>query len=114
MAAEELERWRARVNPVLPRPVTETRVLEASTPAEGILSFARDEDADLIVMSATGSSVVRAVLLGANTRKVVRGSACPVLVIPATNRVTVQSFLKKGEAERRENAAHAIPAGVSR
>jgi nucleotide-binding universal stress UspA family protein len=114
MAAEELERWRARVDPILRRPVKEARVIEASTPAEGILSFARDEGADLIVMSATGSSVVLAVLLGANTRKVVRGSACPVLVIPASNRVTVQSFLRKGKAERREKAAQALPAGVSR
>jgi universal stress protein A len=113
MAAEELERWCARINPALPRPIRKASILESSTPAEGILSFATDEGADLIVMSATGRSVVRAVLLGANTRKVVRGSACPVLVIPASNRVTAQSFLKKAEAKRRETAAQAIPAGVS-
>jgi nucleotide-binding universal stress UspA family protein len=113
LAAEELERWCARVNPALPRPIRKAIVIEASAPAEGVLSFARDEGADLIVMSATGNSVVRAVLLGANTRKVVRGSACPVLVIPASNRVTAQSFLKKSEAKRREPVAEALAAGVS-
>ena len=114
MAAEELERWRVRVGPVLPRRVMEARVLQASTPAEGILSFAQDQDADLIVMSATGSSVVRAVLLGSNTRKVVRASAWPVLVIPDANRVTAQGFLEKGKAKRRERAVEALAAGVSR
>ena len=113
MAAEELERWCARVNPALPRPIRKASVIEASTPAEGIQSFATDEGADLIVISATGTSVVRAVLLGANTRKIVRASGCPVLVIPASNRVTAQSFLKKAEVKRRETAARAIPAGVS-
>jgi nucleotide-binding universal stress UspA family protein len=113
MANEELERWCARVNPALPRPIRKASVIEAPTPAEGILSFAADESADLIVMSATGNSVVRAVLLGANTRKVVRGSACPVLVIPASNRVTAQSFLKKTEANRREPVAEALSVGVS-
>jgi nucleotide-binding universal stress UspA family protein len=113
LAAEELERWCALVNPALPRPIRKASVMEASTPAEGILSFAAGEGADMIVMSATGSSIVRAVLLGANTRKVVRGSTCPVLVIPASNRVTAQGFLKKTEAKRREPVAEALAAGIS-
>jgi nucleotide-binding universal stress UspA family protein len=113
LAEEELARWCARINPALPRPIRKARVIEASTPAEGILSFAEDESADLIVMSATGNSVVRAVLLGANTRKVVRGSTFPVLVVPASNRVTAQSFLKKTEEGRREKAAETLSAGVS-
>ena len=113
MAAEELERWCGRVNPALPRPIRKASVLEAPTPADGILSFAADEGADLIVMSATGNSVVRAVLLGANTRKVVRGSACPVLVVPASNRVTAQSFLKRTQVKRGAPVVEPLPAGVS-
>jgi nucleotide-binding universal stress UspA family protein len=95
MATEELERWKARVNPILETPVKEARVIVANNPAEGILSFARERPCDLTVLSATGVSAVRAILLGSNTRKVVRGSACPVLVIPTSNRVTVESFFEK-------------------
>src|SRR6185369_17238218 len=103
-----------QVSPGLPRPALEARVVEAATPAEGILSLAGDEGADLVVMSATGSSVVRSVLLGANTRKVVRRSACPVLVIPAANRLTARSFLEKREAGRSERAVETVPARVGR
>ena len=75
---------RARLDPILPGLVNEGRVMAAETPAEGILSFARERGSDLIVLSAVGVSAVRAILLGSNTRKVVRASACPVLVIPAS------------------------------
>ncbi len=105
LATEELERWRARVSPILPRPVEQAQVIEAATPAEGILSFAREKECDLTVVSATGMSAVRAVLLGSNTRKVVRASACPILVLPTSNRVQVESFLERARAGRASLAA---------
>ncbi|HKD10440.1 MAG TPA: universal stress protein [Thermoanaerobaculia bacterium] len=95
MAAAELERWQARGNSLPGRLIEHGQVLEASTPAEGILDYAQKKRIDLIVMSATGLSAVRAALLGSNTRKVVRASPCPVLVIPTFNRVSVQSFLDR-------------------
>lgn len=95
IAREELERWKRRVNPVLQTPLQTARVITASNPAEGILSFARENECDLIVLSALGASLVRAILVGANARKVVRASACPVLVIPASNRVAVESVLER-------------------
>jgi nucleotide-binding universal stress UspA family protein len=95
MATEELERWRAGIHSGVRQPVKAAHVITASTPAGGILSFAQQRDCDLIVLSATGVSAVRAILVGANTRKVVRASSCPVLVIPASNRVAVESFLER-------------------
>ena len=97
IAIGEVSRWKARLDPILPGLVNEGRVIAAETPAEGILSFARECGSDLIVLSATGVSAVRAILLGSNTRKVVRASACPVLVIPARNRVTAEEFLRKAQ-----------------
>jgi nucleotide-binding universal stress UspA family protein len=95
LATDELERWRSRGNAMLRRPIEQGQVIEAATPAEGILAYAQQKQIDLIVASATGMSAVRAVLLGSNTRKIVRASACPVFVIPTSHRVSVQSFLER-------------------
>ncbi|HMF07810.1 MAG TPA: universal stress protein [Thermoanaerobaculia bacterium] len=95
MATDELGRWQARGNVLPGRPIEHGQVIEAATPAEGILDYAQKKRIDLIVMSATGLSAVRAALLGSNTRKIVRASACPVLVIPTFNRVSVRSFLDR-------------------
>ena len=115
MAKEELERWRVRVHPVLPNPVKEAaRIVVARSAARGILSFAQEQACDLIVMSSTGISAVREVLIGSNTRKVVRWSDCPVLVIPASNRVDVEDFLKKAGERKAIGAAEAVSAGGGR
>ena len=98
IATGEVVRWKERLRPIFPNLVNEARVLAAETPAEGILSFAKERGCDLIVMSTTGVSAVRAILLGSNARKVVRSSTCPVLVIPAANRVTADAFLEKAKA----------------
>lgn len=114
IAMAELERWRARLDPVAPGLVREARVTAAETPAEGILSFARERDCDLIVVSATGVSAVRAILLGSNTRRIVRASAVPVLVIPSSNRVAAETFLSKvrGVARREAPKRAARESGV--
>jgi nucleotide-binding universal stress UspA family protein len=98
IAAREVEAWRSRLDPMLPGLVSDALVIAAETPTEGILSFAKERSCDLIVLAATGASAVRAMLLGSNTRKVVRASACPVLVVPASNRVTAEAFLRKARA----------------
>lgn len=118
IAAGEIEAWRRRLDPMLPGLASEALVVAAETPAEGILSFARERDCDLIVLSATGVSAVRAILVGSNTRKVVRASACPVLVVPASNRVTAEAFLRKVQAFARGGAARegggTTPAGAEK
>jgi nucleotide-binding universal stress UspA family protein len=48
--------------------------------ARAILRFAREHAADLIAMSTQGRSPVTRLVLGSSTDKVVRASACPVLV----------------------------------
>ncbi len=104
IATGEVERWKARLAPIHPELVTEARVIAAETPAEGILAFARERECDLIVLSAMGVSAVQAILLGSNTRKVVRGSAAPVLVVPSSNRVAAEDFLRRAQETPRAAA----------
>ena len=105
MAGTELERWRARANSILPDAVEAARIVTARDPAEGILLCAREEACDLIVLSATGASLARSILVGANTRRVVRASACPVLVIPSSNRVPSMDFLARAVNSSRQEPA---------
>jgi nucleotide-binding universal stress UspA family protein len=107
MASAEMERWRARANSILPEAVEAARIVTASDPAEGILRCAREEACDLIVLSATGASVARSILVGANTRRVVRASACPVLVVPSSNRVPSRDFLARAVNSSRPEPASA-------
>jgi nucleotide-binding universal stress UspA family protein len=48
---------------------------------EGILSFSKKHEIDLIVMGSHGVSGIEEILVGSNTEKIVRLSNCPVLVI---------------------------------
>ncbi|GIZ07340.1 universal stress protein [Flavobacterium sp. UMI-01] len=49
--------------------------------SEGILSFIKDHNTDLIVMGSKGISGIEEILIGSNTEKVVRHSDVPVLVV---------------------------------
>jgi nucleotide-binding universal stress UspA family protein len=59
----------------------DTRVLVDSRPASAILSFAEDEEVDLIAMATHGRSGMSRAVMGSVTDKVVRGAHRPVLVV---------------------------------
>jgi len=59
--------------------VTTTAKIEKAY--EGIATFSKEHNVDLIVMGSHGSSGYQEVLIGSNTEKVVRSSEIPVLVI---------------------------------
>jgi nucleotide-binding universal stress UspA family protein len=48
---------------------------------EGIVTYSKEQQIDLIVMGSHGSSGFREMLIGSNTEKIVRASDIPVLVI---------------------------------
>jgi nucleotide-binding universal stress UspA family protein len=96
MAGQELKRWKSSLDPIRRRSL-ESRVITAGNPAEGILSFARERGCDLIVLSAKGTSAVETILLGSNTRKVLRAAECPVFVVPTGIARTVEEFLEKSQ-----------------
>ena len=59
----------------------EAVVTAGSAPRE-ILKRAADETADLIVMGVHGRGAVDLRLFGSTTHQVIRGAACPVLIVP--------------------------------
>jgi universal stress protein A len=56
-------------------------------PAEGILGVAKQENVDLIVMSSHGRSGLSRLLMGSVAEEVLRGSACPVLIVKPNAKV---------------------------
>ena len=52
-------------------------------PVEWILAAGRDFDAELIVMMTEGHTSLFDLLLGSTTERVVRGTRCPLLALPA-------------------------------
>lgn len=61
----------------------ETVALEGS-PANEIIRYAKEIDADLIVVGATGKKAVERFLLGSVSEKIVRNATVPVLVVRLT------------------------------
>jgi nucleotide-binding universal stress UspA family protein len=59
----------------------EVSVLTSSAPASAIVSVARDQHADLIVMGTHGRGKIASVLLGSVAERVLRTAPCPVLVV---------------------------------
>jgi nucleotide-binding universal stress UspA family protein len=55
--------------------------LEEGEPGECIVSFAKEEDFDLVVIGARGSGLLEEMLIGSVTDAVLKTSPCPVLVI---------------------------------
>jgi nucleotide-binding universal stress UspA family protein len=51
---------------------------------ETILTMAESNDADMIVMAKRGHRNFLDALRGTTTERVVRGTKCPLLVVPAT------------------------------
>jgi nucleotide-binding universal stress UspA family protein len=58
------------------------QVVDAGQPFGAIVDCAEKEGVDLIVMSSHGRSGLSRMLIGSVTDKVLRGSPCPVLVVP--------------------------------
>ncbi|MBE2279900.1 MAG: universal stress protein [Ignavibacteriaceae bacterium] len=61
--------------------VQTTCIIKYGKPFLEIIETARDEDADLIIISSHGRSGVEHILFGSTADKVVRKSPCPVLTI---------------------------------
>lgn len=57
------------------------KILRRGTPYEEILSYAREEGIDLIVMGSHGRKGLDRVLFGSTASKVVKNAACPVMTV---------------------------------
>ncbi|HZY83168.1 MAG TPA: universal stress protein [Cyclobacteriaceae bacterium] len=80
-------------------------VLRVGDAYHGIQSIITEQNTDLVVMGTEGSSGFQELLVGSNTERVVRRSACPVISVNRNSKVdTVQSIvwatsLKNEDAE---------------
>lgn len=70
-----------------------TTYVKLKKASEGILSFIKKNEIDLIVMGSNGISGIEELLIGSNTEKVVRLSDVPVLVIKNTNELKNNNFI---------------------
>jgi nucleotide-binding universal stress UspA family protein len=57
-------------------------IVDAGQPFGAIVDCAEKEGVDLIVMSSHGRTGLSRMLIGSVTDKILRGSPCPVLVVP--------------------------------
>jgi nucleotide-binding universal stress UspA family protein len=84
-AAEYESRWRSEFEEFLRgTPFGEVKVqreVRKGTPHEQIIASAREQQADLIVMGATGRTGLTRVLLGSVTRRVLQELPCSLLVV---------------------------------
>ena len=75
---ERIESYRSR----LPEDVTFGVEIRIGKDSQEILTFARDQQIDLIVMGRQGRGALQKALFGNVTEKVVRKADCAVLVVP--------------------------------
>ena len=78
-AKRQLDELRAEVKVELPECVCE--VLEGS-PVKSLLDYAKQNQADLVVLGTHGHGVLASLLLGSVVEGVVRKAAFPTLVVP--------------------------------
>jgi nucleotide-binding universal stress UspA family protein len=86
---QEMERHKHRLDEFTVKTLSELgaglkirKLVDAGQPYGAIVDVAENEHIDLIVMSTHGRSGLSRMLIGSVTDKILRGSPCPVLVVP--------------------------------
>ena len=79
---QRLDEFVVRQVPISDANLKVHKVVTAGQPYGAILDYAGNERIDLIVMSSHGRSGLSRMLIGSVTDKLLRGSPCPVLVVP--------------------------------
>ena len=64
-----------------PESMKVVKVYRTGDPAETITEYAKEIDADLIIMGSRGLGLVRGVLLGSVSKYVLERTKCPVLIV---------------------------------
>jgi nucleotide-binding universal stress UspA family protein len=76
------------------RGIAATTRMATGIPSEEVITAARAEDSDLIVVGTRGKTGLAHVLLGSTAERVIRGAPCPVLAVRT----------EQAEAEQKEGA----------
>lgn len=80
---EGLEHMKQDLLNELPEGVTLDYRADNTLLAANIDTFAKEENAGLIVMGTTGGGQLEEILIGSNTIDVVKHTSCPVLIVPS-------------------------------
>lgn len=105
MPAEDVYRSRVQLNEIRPDDPTVKvrRLLVEGNPVDEILTHARDETVDLIVMGTHGASGLTRLLMGSVAESVTRRAECPVLTLRKPFHPAIESA---------DIAAEPMPAGA--
>ncbi len=76
-----LEALKTQLKPEWGRPASVTHAVCWGAPAEAIVDYAAENQADLIVIATHGRTGLKHVLLGSVAERIVREAPCPVLTI---------------------------------
>ena len=76
-ARHDLENWRTRIPP----PIEVTTILGFDAPIDDIITYAKHEDVDLIVMTTSGRRGLARLVHPNITEHVVRAAPCPVMAL---------------------------------
>ena len=83
---EELQKMLKEIKPTDPTVPYEHRLLSGkSAPAKLIVEFAKNEQAELIVLGTHGRTGLKRVLMGSIAESIIRHASCPVLVMKQTD-----------------------------
>jgi nucleotide-binding universal stress UspA family protein len=82
-AAQELERLAEELRSAGTGGTVQARSVPAGTPADGLVEAARAQDADLIVVGSSRRGGLARILLGDDTRALLRCAPCAVAVAPS-------------------------------
>lgn len=77
----EIERSRTRLGPIAELPILPV-VRQGRPPAEAILNYLEEVEADLVVLGTRGFGAIRRALIGSVASTIARRAACPVLLVP--------------------------------
>jgi nucleotide-binding universal stress UspA family protein len=85
--------------PAEARPWCEVKTrVEVGVPYSTILQIQKSVKADMLVMNVHGKGLIDRALLGSTAERVVRGAACPVLLIPPAAQLAKRSPSKRRSA----------------
>ncbi len=78
----QLDRVWSIVDPVIAKSSQTVRKVELEGyPPDGVLAYAADVDAEVIVVGSRGLGDFRSMMLGSTSHKIIQGATCDVLVV---------------------------------
>ena len=103
------ERLSALSSGVQPRGVPIRTLVRTGAPYHEIVEAARDEDADMIILSTHGRTGLKRLFLGSTAERVVRHAPCPVIVLREKRRRTDDDMSEQASSKRDKRRAPPVP-----